>query len=346
MRETVGPLGPTRLRIVLAFAAVYVIWGSTYLAIRVAIETLPPHTMAGARFALAGILLYAWARRRGAPRPDAGHWVQATIVGGFLLLGGNGGVVWAEQRVPSGMAALLIATVPLWMVLLEWWRGGARPSRGVALGLGLGIAGVGLLVSSRGMASGQRVDPLGATVLILAALSWAFGSLYSRGARLPKSPLLATAMEMLMGGVLLLAAGPLRGEWAHFDAHLVSTPSLVALAYLLCFGSLLGFTAYIWLLHHTTAARAATYAFVNPLVAVILGWALAGEALEARTLLAAGIIVGAVCIIVTARARATRPASSPAGVAATAVAAGPTSGNEPSRSAATSRQDAEGVAAD
>jgi drug/metabolite transporter (DMT)-like permease len=293
----------SRPQLLAAFAAVYIIWGSTYLAIRFAIETLPPHTMAGVRFLLAGALLYAWARWRGAPAPAPRHWWSATLVGAFLLLGGNGGVVWAEQRVPSGMAALLIATVPLWMVLLEWLRGGPRPSRRTLLGLVFGLVGVALLVRSRGLAAGQGVDPLGALVLVLGALSWAWGSLYSRQAPLPPSPLLATAMEMAMGGLLLLVFGLARGEMHAFQPQLVSLRSLLALAYLLVFGSLLGFTAYIWLLHHTTAARASTYAFVNPLVAVVLGWALAGEALTPRMLVAAGIIVSGVCIIVMSRRR-------------------------------------------
>jgi drug/metabolite transporter (DMT)-like permease len=293
----------TRLQLVLAFAAVYVIWGSTYLAIRFAIETLPPHTMAGARFVLAGAILYVWARARGAAAPERRHWWSATVVGGLLLLGGNGGVVWAEQRVPSGIAALLIASVALWMVLLEWLQRGPRPTRRTLLGLVFGLSGVALLVSSRGQAAGERVDPLGAAVLVLASLSWAWGSLYSRRAPLPHSPLVATALEMTMGGILLLVAGAARGELRGFDPGLVSWKSILALSYLLVFGSLVAFTAYIWLLRHTLPARAATYSFVNPLVAVFLGWALAGEALAPRTVLAAGVIIAGVFIIVTAQVR-------------------------------------------
>lgn len=291
-----------RWQLLLAFAAVYLIWGSTYLAIRFAIESLPPLTMAGARFATAGAILYAWARARGVPAPGAAQWGPAAVVGALLLLGGNGGVVTAQQRVPSGIAALLIATVALWMALLEWLRGESkRPTLRVALGLVCGMAGVGLLVGGRGNAATRSVDPVGAGILVLAAFSWALGSLHSRRANLPRSPILATSMQMLTGGALLMLAGLVRGEWAAFDPSAVSQRSVVALVYLLVFGSLIGFTSYMWLLHHTTAARAATYAFVNPLVAVFLGWVIADETLTPRMLVAAGVIIAGVVLIVTSR---------------------------------------------
>lgn len=288
-----------RSRLLLAFAAVYTIWGSTYLAIRVVLETLPPFTMAGVRFVLAGLLLYAWMRLRGQPAPSLRQWRSAAVVGGLLLLGGNGGVVWAQQRVPSGVAALLVSTTPLWFAVLGWLRGDApRPSRAVALGLGLGMAGVALLVGSRGAHSGRTVDPLGAAVLTAATLAWSYGSLWSRRADLPRSPFLATAMEMLCGGALLLVAGLVHGEWARFDVGAASPRSLVALAYLLVFGSLLGFSAYIYLLRATTPARASTYAFVNPVVAMFLGWLVAGEALSSQALGAAAVILSGVVLIV------------------------------------------------
>jgi drug/metabolite transporter (DMT)-like permease len=292
------PAKPPRWRVVTAFAAVYLIWGSTYLAIRIAIETMPPFLMAGVRFLIAGALLYAWIRWRGTPRPARSHWLAATLVGGLLLLGGNGGVVWAEQRVPSGLTALLIATVPLWMVLLNWLRpGGVKPSNGVISGLTLGFIGITLLVGPGELAGGNHVDSLGAAVLIFASLLWAAGSLYSRRAQLPTSPLLATAMEMLAGGALLLTAGLLAGEWTRFAPSALSLRSWLALSYLIVFGALIGFTAYIWLLRVSTPARASTYAYVNPVVAILLGWAFAGEPLTARTLLAAAIIVAAVVVI-------------------------------------------------
>jgi drug/metabolite transporter (DMT)-like permease len=266
-RPTANSARRSRLRVVLAFAAIYLIWGSTYLAIRFAIETLPPLLMAGTRFVVAGTLLYSWTRLRGAPRP-------------------------------ARLAALLIATVPLWMALLDWRRrGGVRPSGGGAVGLIFGFVGVALLVSPGELAGSSHMDPVGAIVLLLAALSWAAGSLYSRQAQLPRSPLLAISMEMLAGGVLLLAAGLVTGEGARLELSQVSPRSVLALGYLIIFGSLMAFSAYIWLLRVSTPARASTYAYVNPVVAVFLGWALGGEPLTLRTLLAAAVIVAAVVII-------------------------------------------------
>ncbi len=295
---------PPRWQIATAFAAIYLIWGSTYLAIRFAVETFPPFLMAGMRFLVAGAILYPWARLRGAPQPARSHWLAAAIVGGLLLLGGNGGVVWAAQRVPSGLTALLIGTVPLWMALLDWLRrDGAKPSNGVIVGLLLGLFGIVLLVEPGKISGARQVDLAGAAVLILASLSWASGSLYSRRAQLPASPLLATGMEMLAGGALLLIVSLLAGEWARFDANALSLRSWLSLGYLIVFGALVGFTAYIWLLRVSTPAHVSTYAYVNPVVAIFLGWAFAGEPLTARTLLAAAVIVAAVVIITTYRTR-------------------------------------------
>lgn len=291
-------------RLVLAFASVYLIWGSTYLAILFAIETIPPFLMAGIRFLAAGTILYAWVRIRRGLKPEPHHWPSAAVVGGLMLLGGNGGVVWAEQRVPSGLAALLIATVPLWMALLDWVRPhGLSPTKRGFIGLALGFAGAIVLVGPGEIIGGGRVDPVGTGVLLFASLSWAIGSLRSRGARLPKSPLLATAMQMLAGGVLLSCVGLMTGEAARFDAGAVSTRSLLSLFYLIVFGSLVGFSAYIWILRKTTLARASTYAYVNPVVAVLLGWALADEPLTFRTLLATGVIVSGVWLIISVQSR-------------------------------------------
>ena len=318
MRETNLIANASRGRVILAFAAVYILWGSTYLAIRVAIETLPPLLMAGSRFMLAGTLLYVWMRLRGVASPTRGHWRSAAIVGGFLLLGGNGGVVWSEQRVPSGLAALIVATVPLWMALLGWWLGQApRPSGRIAAGLFLGLFGVVLLVAARGVGDPTGVDPLGAVVLVGAALSWSYGSLWSRHADLPRSPFLATAMQMMAGGALLFVAGVLRGEFSHFDVGAVSHRSLFAVLYLLVFGSLIGFSAYVYLLRATTPARVSTYAFVNPAVAVFLGWLLAGEALTHRTAGAAVVILSGVILIVVTGGPRRRPAADPVAVPAT-----------------------------
>ena len=303
---------PPRWRVITAFTAVYLIWGSTYLAIRLAVETMPPFLMAGIRFLIAGTILYVWTRWRGVPKPTRSHWLAATIVGGLLLLGGNGGVVWAAQHVSSGLTALLIATVPLWMALLNWLRpGGAKPSNRIIAGLLLGFIGITLLIGPSKLAGGHQVDPLGAAVLIIASLSWAAGSLYSRRAQLPASPLLATGMEMLAGGALLLIAGLLFGEWTRFDLSAPSLRSWLALSYLIIFGALIGFTAYIWLLRVTTPALASTYAYVNPVVAIFLGWAFVGEPLTARTLLAAAIIIGAVVVITLRRTPSIRVENEP-----------------------------------
>ncbi len=290
--------------IVIALGAVYIIWGSTYLAIRIAIETMPPFLMAGTRFLVAGGLLFIWAMARGEPRPKRLHWRPVIIIGGLLLVGGNGGVTWAEQTVPSGTAALLVATVPLWMVLLDWLRpGGRRPGRMVFLGLALGLLGIVLLVGPRNIAGGTSIHLVGAGVIILAALSWSTGSIYSRSAKLPESPLVATALEMLAGGALLFLVGSISGEWGDLNLAQVSTRSLISLAYLILFGSIIAFTAYIWLLRVSTPARVSTYAYVNPVVAVFLGGAVLGETLSVNTLIAAAIIVSAVVIITINRSK-------------------------------------------
>ena len=289
---------PLRWRIVAAFAAIYLIWGSTYLAIRFAIETIPPYLMGGARFLIAGAALYGVLRWRGVQSPSRRQWRAALIVGGLLLFGGNGGVIVAEQYVPSSLAALIVALVPLWMVLLNWkWGDRLRPSIGTMMGLGLGVLGIGLIAAPGTSAGAGAVNPIGLLILILASLSWAIGSLYSRRASLPSNALLATAMEMLMGGVLMLAAGVLLGQGGQIRWDHVSVLSLASLGYLVLFGSLVGFTAYVWLLRVSTPARVSTYAFVNPIVAVFLGWLLAGEELSARGFIAAGIIILAVMLI-------------------------------------------------
>jgi drug/metabolite transporter (DMT)-like permease len=288
-----------RWRLIGALAAVYVIWGSTYLAIRFAVETLPPFLMAGIRFLASGGVLYAWARFRGAEKPDWLHWRSAFIIGTLLLLGGNGGVVWAEQFVPSGLTALLITSEPFWVVLLVWLiPGGHRPTGGVVLGMLLGLLGIFLLVGPGNLVNSGNVPLGGASILFLASLSWAAGSLYSSKARLPKSAVLSTGMQMLAGGAVLTLFGLLIGDWNRLAWQNVSTRSLLSLGYLTVFGSIVGFTSYFWLLRNTTMTRASTYAFVNPVVAVFLGWALAGETITPRTLLATAIIVVAVMLVI------------------------------------------------
>jgi drug/metabolite transporter (DMT)-like permease len=290
------------LRVAIALGAVYLIWGSTYLAIRFAIETIPPFLMAGARYLTAGVLLYGWSRLRGAPRPSLAQWRPAAIIGALLLLAGNGGVVWAEQRVSSGLAALLISTEPLWIVLLVWQRDrGQRPGGRVIAGLLLGFIGLALLV--RPGSSSGGLDPLGVVALLIASLCWASGSIYSQRAKLPSSPLLSTSMQMLSGGGLLLLAGALTGEPARFALAEVSTRSLLSLAYLVVFGAIIAFTAYVWLLRSASAVLVSTYAYVNPVVAVLLGWAFAGEPLTRGTLIAAAVILTGVALISSAQGK-------------------------------------------
>src|SRR5438067_1894599 len=297
-----------RWRIALAFLSIYTIWGSTYLAIRFAIETFPPFLMAGLRFLIAGGVLYAWTRFRGAPSPTRANWKAATIVGGLLLLGGNGGVVKAEQVFPSGLTAVLITTVPIWMALVELLRKDRIvPTLHVALGLILGFGGVVLLVGPGDLVGSGGLNPVWVGVLIFASLSWAIGSVYSRKASLPKTPLLGSGLEMLAGGALLLVASLVSLEWVGFQPSHVSVLSLVSFIYLIVFGSLVCFSSYVWLLTKTTTARVSTYAYVNPVVAVFLGYFLAGEQLTLRTLLASTVIVIAVVVITTFKSRQAVP---------------------------------------
>ncbi|WP_119067414.1 EamA family transporter [Aggregatilinea lenta] len=292
-----------RWHVLAAFASVYLFWGGTYLGIRFALESLPPFLMAGARFVIAGTFLYTWMHAKGAPRPSRIHWRDTAIVGGLLLLGGNGGVTWAEQHVPSSLAALIIGAMPLWIALLGWLVfGSGRPTARMALGLVTGLAGIALLVGPDNL-SGSGGSALGIGALLFAALSWAVGSLYALRATLPRTPLQVTGMEMLCGGALLIALGTLSGEWADLNLAHVSLKSGVAFGYLVIGGSLLGFSAYVWLLQNVPPAQAATYAYVNPVVALFLGWALADEPVTAMTLIAAAIIIGSVVLITTAKVR-------------------------------------------
>ena len=297
------PQSASRGKLIAAFAAVYIIWGSTYLAIRFALETLPPFLMAGARFMTAGAIVYGFLIARGARHPTRRNWRDGAIIGAFLLLGGNGGVVWAEQYVVSGIAALLVATLPIWMLLFDWMHGsGGKPTGRTVLGIALGLIGVAVLVGPQELGVGA-VPLVPALVLVGASISWAWGSIYSRGAAKPSSPMMTTAVQMLSGGALLLVAGTVAGEWGGLDLAGASAKSILALLYLLIFGSIIGYSAYIWLLHHAQPTHVATYAYVNPVVAVFLGWLLADEPLTARVLLAAAVIIAGVAVIVSGGAR-------------------------------------------
>jgi drug/metabolite transporter (DMT)-like permease len=285
----------------LALGSIYIVWGSTYLAIRYSIETIPPFLSASIRFLVAGAILYTWSSFQGDlvfERPGWRQWRAATIVGGALLLGGNGGVVWAEQHIPSGIAALVVATVPLWMAVMDRAIFGQRLSWTAILGLALGFSGLTLLFGGHGTG---RIDPVGVGVVVFASFSWAAGSLYSRRAPLPTRPLVGTGMEMIAGGALLGIVGLATGEAADLHLTAISLRSWLGLGYLIVFGSLVGFTAYVWLLRVARTSLVSTYAYVNPVIAVLLGWALVSEPLTARTLIAGAVIVVAVILIVTAR---------------------------------------------
>jgi drug/metabolite transporter (DMT)-like permease len=287
-----------------AFAAIYLIWGSTYLAIRLLAETLPGVSMVGFRFVVAGILLFAWAWWRKAPRPTRSQWRSGWITGVLMLAGGTGGVVVAIRYLDSGLVALLVAMVPLWIALLMWfWPGGQAPSWTVVGALGIGLLGAAILAAPGDVLTGEPIHLPALLVLMLACLSWAAGSLYSRKADLPKSPHLISAMQMLAGGIVLVVAGALEGEWSRFELQAVSWTSILAFLYLVVFGSLVAFSAYSWLIRTVEPTLVATYAYVNPVVAVFLGWLIADEPIGARTVIAAILIIGSVILVTTANAR-------------------------------------------
>jgi len=287
--------------VLVAFAAVYLVWGSTYLGIQIGIESFPPLLLAGFRHLLAGLILYPLLRWKTGIRPTARHWKTAIVTGFLLLFVGNGGVSWAEQTVPSGVAALLVATVSLWLVILDWLRpGGIRPVFRVVVGILMGFSGLVLLVGPAHLGGSGRVDPGGAGILVIASLGWAIGSLYSKHGSMPSSPMLSVAMQGLAGGVVLILVGLFTGEFHGFHFAAITVRSWLALSYLIVFGSGIGFTAYIYILQKSTAARVGTYAFVNPVVALFLGWLFAGETISLRTVLAAGVILTAVILVITA----------------------------------------------
>jgi drug/metabolite transporter (DMT)-like permease len=303
-----SPVMTHRLQVWVALGLVYVIWGSTYLAIKFVVETAPPMLSMGMRFLLAGAILYTWTRLRGGARPTRTNWRAAAIVGTLLLLCGNGVVAWSEQIVPSGLAALLVSTTPLWMAVIDWMRpGGMRPSLAVSVGLALGFIGVALLIGPNLLSGGATLHASGPLAIIsllaipLGSLAWASGSIYSRGAKMPASPAMGTAMEMLAGGAALLTVSVVAGEPAHVHLQSVTSRSMLGFLYLVVFGSLVAYSAYTWLLRTTPISLTSTYAYVNPVVAVFLGWAFGNERLTPLTLLGAAIIVAAVGVITTFR---------------------------------------------
>ena len=283
--------------------ALYIVWGSTYLAIRFAVETIPPFLHASLRFLISGAILFAWRRAAGDPMPTKSNWKSTAIVGTFLLLGGNGLVAFAEQSVPSGIAALIITTSPFWLVLFESLRsGGTKPNWQSILGLLIGFGGVFLLIGPGDIAGAEhKFDTFGIILLLIAPVLWSLGSIYARGADMPKSTLMSTGMQMLAGSVSLFVVSVVTGELNGFSLGDVSMRSWWGLIYLITFGSLVGFVSYGWLLHNAPVSLMSTYAYVNPVVAVFLGWLFANEELNARIAVASTIIIGAVIMINYAR---------------------------------------------
>ena len=288
---------PTTAALVAAFAAIYLIWGSTYLAIRYAIETLPPLLMMGIRHLCAGAALYAWTRLRGTPAPKLREWLHPALIGALLFLGGHGSLAWAEQHVPSGIAALLVATLPMWIVVLARIKGTERKFGGRALsGLVWGFAGVAVLFGPDLLQHSGEVNLLAGAVLF-GTFIWAAGTIYMRSVKMPDSPVISSAMQMLAGGAALMIAATLTRETSNFHLSAVSGRSWLALAYLAVFGSIIAFTAYSWLHTVATPSHVATYAYVNPLVAVLLGWALAAEPMGFYTVIAMVVILAGVALV-------------------------------------------------
>jgi drug/metabolite transporter (DMT)-like permease len=299
---------PPALSFALAFTAIYLIWGSTYLGIRIAIESMPPFLMASGRFLIAGGLLFAFLWLRGARLPTWTEWRTNAIIGTFLLLGGNGLVVWAAQVIPSGVIALIIGIGPLFMVLTEWaWPGGSRPSATTMLALLLGFAGVAWLAAPWENGSNGGLNPAGVLAILAACLFWSLGSIYSRHAKQASDPFFAAAQQMIGGGLALLVVAIVHGDLPQLDPAAITGRSWTAFAYLIFAGSLVGFSTFVWLMKHSTPARVATYAYVNPVVAVFLGWLILHEPITSRTLVACTVIVVAVAIITTEKARKAAP---------------------------------------
>lgn len=298
---------PHALLVWLALATIYLVWGSTYLAIRVVVETMPPLLSAGVRFSVAGVILYAWLwfrRGREQMRVTPREVLSCLVVGTLLLLGGNGMVSVAERDVPSGLAALIIGAVPLWVVVLRTLVGD-RVARPTLAAVAVGFVGVGILVTPGSRPAGASL--LGIFLLLAASSSWATGSFISSRLRLPGDVFLSTAVQMLVGGAVMSLVGIARGELAGLSLADFSRSSVIGFTYLITVGSLLAFTAYVWLLQNAPISKVATYAYVNPVVAIFLGWALAGEQINATMLLGAAVIIGSVAFTVGHESGAPRP---------------------------------------
>lgn len=296
---------PSTAALVTAFATIYLVWGSTYLAMHVAVETMPPFLMAAGRFLLAGLILYAAVRLRGTPAPTRRQWLDNTFVGTLLLVGGNGLVAWALHYVPSGVTALIIGISPVFFVLIEWaWPGGQRPTLLIFLGLLMGFGGAAWLAAPWETATGHALHVGGLIALVAACFLWPLGSIYSRHTKNQAPAFLGSAMQMLTGGVALALVSVGRGELNGFDLTTVSVRSWWSFVYLVLIGSLVGFSTFVWLMKNSTPTRVSTYAYVNPVVAVFLGWLLLDEEVNGRTVLSAVVIVAGVVLITWQKGRA------------------------------------------
>ncbi|NOT33544.1 MAG: EamA family transporter [Candidatus Eisenbacteria bacterium] len=300
-----------RARILIAFACVYVIWGSTYLGIHWALESFPPFSLGGIRFLIAGGALFAILRWRGAALPTAAQWRSSLILGGLMLFMGNAGVTWSSQHAPSGLVSLIVCTVPLWMAILPFVLEHKTPAPAVIAGLAVGFAGIVMLVGPAATRASGAMPVVPAIVLTIGSLAWAYGSLQAPKLEMPASKLMGAAMQMLCAGALFTVPIVATGELPRLAAATITPRAVSAMLYLIVFGSIVGFTAYAWLLSATTPARVSTYAFVNPIVAVLLGWAFGGEAITARVILSGALIVGAVALITLAPAKARSVAPKP-----------------------------------
>lgn len=299
-----------KTKIWIALLALYIVWGSTYLAIRFAVETIPPFMSAGVRFLVSGVILVVWQRAAGTPMPTRKQWISLAIIGNLLLLGGNGLVSWAEQTIPSGVAALMIGGIPMFLVIAEAIRpGGVKPNWQAIVGLIIGFIGIFILVGPAEISGSElNLNPLGIAALVSACVFWSVGSVYSKHGELPKSSLMSTGGQMLMGSLGLFAVSLATGELSGWNPAEVTSKSALGLVYLILAGSLIGFVSYGWLLQNAPISLVATYAYVNPIVAVLLGNWFASEALEPRTWLAAGIIVGSVMFINRSRPKVQKEA--------------------------------------
>lgn len=296
---------PSMTAMVTAFAAIYLVWGSTYLGMHVAIETMPPFLMAAGRFGIAGALLFVWVRIRGMAMPTRRQWIENGAAGAMMLVGGNGLVAWSLHYVPSGVAALIIAISPIFFVLIEWaWPGGIRPSPLTFVGLALGFGGAAWLAAPWENGAGEHAVHVGGLLaLVGACVLWPLASIYAKHLKNPVTPFMASAVQMLGGGIGLAVVSCVAGEWTSFEVTAVSARSWWAFVYLVLIGSLVGFSTFVWLMKNTTPARVSTYAYVNPVVAVFLGWLILDEHVDARTIWSAAVIIAGVVLITWQKGR-------------------------------------------